>query len=145
MRFSDCVSWNYRRGSYVVWQKTNFNKKNIICEAKNLYILLVLLLITISLLISVSINFLQIKHKAKKKAFITMLRHKWPIIKCITNMDSNDELKNTDIKNLTCYYFDDIIKIADFNLDNSLKEEKSYNNIFVYNIAYKTLINANII
>ena len=60
-------------------------------------------------------------------------------------MDSNDELKNTDIKNLTCYYFDDIIKIVDFNLDNSLKEEKSYNNIFVYNIAYKTLINANII
>ena len=60
-------------------------------------------------------------------------------------MDSNDELKNADIKNLTCYYFDDIIKIADFNLDNSLKEEKSYNNIFVYNIAYKTLINANVI
>ena len=48
--------------------KTNFNKKNIICEAKNLYILLALLLITISLLISVSINFLLIKHKAKKKS-----------------------------------------------------------------------------
>ena len=30
-----------------------------------------------------------------------MLRHKCPIIKCITNMDSNDELKNTDIKNLS--------------------------------------------
>ena len=29
-----------------------------------------------------------------------------------------------------CYYFDDIIKLEDFDLDN----------IFVYNISYKTLI-----
>ena len=26
-------------------------------------------------------------------------------------MESKDELKETDIKNGTCYYFDDIIKI----------------------------------
>ena len=31
-----------------------------------------------------------------------------------------------DIKNLTCYYFDDIIKIADFDFDNILLNEKSY-------------------
>ena len=55
-------------------------------------------------------------------------------------MDSNDELNETDIKNRTCYYFDDIIKIEDFNLDNVLIDEKSYKNILVYNISYKNLI-----
>ena len=40
------------------------------------------------------------------------------------------------------YYFDDITKIEDLNLDNILKDEKSYENILVYNISYKTLIDA---
>ena len=30
-------------------------------------------------------------------------------------MENNDELKETDIKNRTCDYFDDIIKFEDFN------------------------------
>ena len=29
-----------------------------------------------------------------------------------------------DMKNLTCYYFDDIININDFDLDNILLEKK---------------------
>ena len=41
-------------------------------------------------------------------------------------MESNDELKETDIKNCTCYYFDDVIKIVDFNLNNFLIYEKIY-------------------
>ena len=41
-----------------------------------------------------------------------------------------------------CYYFDDIIKIEDFNLDNILIDEKSYKNVLVYNISYRTLIDA---
>ena len=45
-------------------------------------------------------------------------------------MESNDELKETDIKNHTFYYFDDIIKFEDFNPDNILIDEKSYENIF---------------
>ena len=49
-------------------------------------------------------------------------------------MESNDKLKETDIKNRTCYYFDDIIKIEDFDIDNILIEQKSYKNILVYNI-----------
>ena len=57
-------------------------------------------------------------------------------------MDSNVELKEIYIKNRTCFYFDDIIKIEDFNLDNILIEEKSFENILLYNISYKTLINA---
>ena len=41
-----------------------------------------------------------------------------------------------------CCYFDDIIKIEDFDLDNILIDEKSYEIILVYNISYKTLIGA---
>ena len=33
-------------------------------------------------------------------------------------MESNDELKETDMKNCKCYYFNDIIKFEDLNLDN---------------------------
>ena len=39
-----------------------------------------------------------------------------------------------------CYYFYDIIKIEDFDLDNILIDQKSYENISVYNISYKSLI-----
>ena len=39
-------------------------------------------------------------------------------------MDRNDELKKIDIKNCACYYFDDIIKIEDFNVNNILIDEK---------------------
>ena len=34
--------------------------------------------------------------------------------------------KKNNIKNRACYYFDDIIKIEDFHLDNILIDEKSY-------------------
>ena len=34
-------------------------------------------------------------------------------------MDNNDELKEIDIKNLACYYFDDIIKVENFDPDNT--------------------------
>ena len=55
-------------------------------------------------------------------------------------MESNNELKEIDIKNRTCYYFDDIVKIKGFVLDNSLTDEKSHENILVYNISYKSLV-----
>ena len=44
----------------------------------------------------------------------------------------NNELKKVRIKSCTCYYFDDIIKLEDFDLDNIL--------INIYDISYKTLI-----
>ena len=53
-------------------------------------------------------------------------------------MESNDKLKEIDIKNCTCYYFNNIIKIEDFDFDNV----KSYKNILVHDISYKTLIGA---
>ena len=57
-------------------------------------------------------------------------------------MDNNDKLKEIGIKNRTCYYFDDIIKIEDFDLDNISIDEKSYENILVYNILYINLIDS---
>ena len=53
----------------------------------------------------------------------------------------NNELKKVRIKNYTCYCFDDIIKLEDFYLDNILIDEKSHENILIYDISYKTLIN----
>ena len=52
-------------------------------------------------------------------------------------MDSNDELKEIDIKKC-----DVIIKIKDFNHDNILRNKKSYENILVFKISCKTLIDA---
>ena len=39
-----------------------------------------------------------------------------------------------------CSYFDDTIKIEDFDFDNILIDEKSHEKILVYNISCKTLI-----
>ena len=57
-------------------------------------------------------------------------------------MERNDELKEIDIKNRMCYYFDDIIKIEDFVLNDILIDEKSYENILVYNSLCKTIIDS---
>ena len=54
-------------------------------------------------------------------------------------MESNNKLKQIDIKNRTRYYFDNIIKFEDFGLNNILIDEKSYKNILVYNISYTIL------
>ena len=55
-------------------------------------------------------------------------------------MESNDKLKEIDSKSSTCYHFDDVIKIKDFDFDNILIVEKSYENVLVYDTSYKTLI-----
>ena len=49
-------------------------------------------------------------------------------------MESNNKLKETDINNHTFYYFDDVININNLNLNNILLNEKSYQNILIYNI-----------
>ena len=41
---------------------------------------------------------------------------------------------------ILCYYFDKIIKIEDFDFDIKLLDERSYENILVYDVSYKTLI-----
>ena len=53
---------------------------------------------------------------------------KWKII----------NFKKFGIKNRTCYYFDNIIKLEDFDLDNILIDQKSHQNILINDISYKT-------
>ena len=48
----------------------------------------------------------------------------------------NNEFKKVCIKNRTCYYFDDVIKLEDFEIDNILIDEKSLQNILIYDILY---------
>ena len=52
-------------------------------------------------------------------------------------MDSNEKLKETNIKNLACHYFDDMIKFEDSDLDNLSIDEKLYGNILIYDISNK--------
>ena len=60
-------------------------------------------------------------------------------------MESKDELKVIDIENRTCYYLDDVMRAVDINFDNILLDEnsyKTYKNIFMYDISYKTFMRA---
>ena len=40
-------------------------------------------------------------------------------------MESNDELKQIDIKNRTYFYFDDITRIENIDFDDILSDKKS--------------------
>ena len=60
-------------------------------------------------------------------------------------MESNDNLKEIDIKNRTCYCFDGMIKIEYFDIDNVLVDEKSNVNILVYNTSCKILIDSKLV
>ena len=55
-------------------------------------------------------------------------------------MESNYELKYQ--LNIACYIFNDIIKIEDFDLDNVLIDEESIENILVFKISFKCLIDS---
>ena len=54
----------------------------------------------------------------------------------------NIELIRVCIKNLTCYYLDDITKFEDFDFDNIILGEKSNESILIYDVLYKTFIHA---
>ena len=53
-------------------------------------------------------------------------------------MKSKNELKEIDIKNRACCYFNDIINSTNINFSNILLNKKLYKEISVYNILYKT-------
>ena len=53
-------------------------------------------------------------------------------------MKSKIELKEINIKNCVCYYFDDIINSPKINISNILSDKNLYENISVYDISYKT-------
>ena len=54
-------------------------------------------------------------------------------------MENNNELKEINIKYSKFYYFNVIINIQDTDLDNIFLDEKSYKNVLIYDVAYKTL------
>ena len=53
-------------------------------------------------------------------------------------MKSKNEIKEIDIKNRTCYYFDDIIIDRDIYSVDILLDDFLDENISVYDISYKT-------
>ena len=58
-------------------------------------------------------------------------------------MESKNELKEIDIKNRMCYYFDDIIRDIDIDFSDILVDKKSYKtykNILICEISYKTFM-----
>ena len=54
-------------------------------------------------------------------------------------MKSKNWLKEIDVKERVCYYFDDIFNGTKINFNSILLNKKLYENISVYNIYYKTL------
>ena len=40
-----------------------------------------------------------------------------------------------------CYYFNDIINLEDFDIDNILIDQKSHKNILIYDISYNWVLN----
>ena len=56
-------------------------------------------------------------------------------------MESKDELKEIDIKNSTCYYFDYVMKDRDIDTGNIyIRLKNIYINILIYDISYETFI-----
>ena len=58
-------------------------------------------------------------------------------------MESKDELKEIDLKNGTCYCFDDVMRYIDINFNNVLLDKKSYKkykNIIIQDISYETFM-----
>ena len=51
----------------------------------------------------------------------------------------SNKVKDIDIKNHTCYFFDDIINIKSFDPNNIKIDERSYKNILIYYIGYVTI------
>ena len=81
------------------------------------------------------------KNFSNKKYFNKKYLSKFLYFAHLIKMESNDELKEIDIENHTCYYFNDIIKIEVFDF-NILIDEKPYENILFYYISYKNFIGA---
>ena len=58
-------------------------------------------------------------------------------------MESKDKFLKSYIKNRTCCYFDDTMRVVDIDFDNILLDKKSYKtfeNILIYDILYKIFI-----
>ena len=54
-----------------------------------------------------------------------------------------NKVKDIDIKNSTYYFFDDIINMKNFDLNNIKIDEKSYKDILIYYIRYLKYVKIN--
>ena len=76
-----------------------------------------------------------LNHNNKQKKFVLIIHYR---------KKSKDKLKEIDTENLTCYCFDDVMRVGNINFDNILLDEKSRENsnqyILTYNISYKTFM-----
>ena len=48
----------------------------------------------------------------------------------------NNKFEKVLIKNRMYFYYDDIIKVEDFNLSTFLLDEKSYENTLIFEVSY---------
>ena len=51
----------------------------------------------------------------------------------------SNKVKDINIKNQTYYFFNDIINIEHFDLNNIKIDKKSYKNVLIYYIEYVTI------
>ena len=54
----------------------------------------------------------------------------------------NNELEKVHMKNRTCCYFNDVIQLGFFDLDNILIYKKLHKNTLIDDISHKTLIDS---
>ena len=55
-------------------------------------------------------------------------------------MERKNGFAKINIKNRTCYYFDDMMTVIDIDFNNILLNEISYKNLLIYNISYRTVM-----
>ena len=96
------------------------------------YILDSVLLEMLSKLIITIACYHYVRYRSKQKGINALTIWKWKLM----------NLKKFELKIVSCYYFDDIIKVEDIDFDNILIDEKSHENILIYDISYKILIGA---
>ena len=102
-------------------KKANAIATNVTSTAsRNCYILDTALIVIILLLIITIICYLY-KEKVKYKM-------------------ENNEFQAIRIKIRKCYCLDDIVKLEDFDVDSILIGEKLNENLLIYDISYKTLL-----
>ena len=51
----------------------------------------------------------------------------------------SNKVKDINTKNHTCYFFDEIINLKNFDPNNTKIHEKSYKNVLIYYIGYVTI------
>ena len=117
---------------------TFYNKK--VRYKMNCCILRTVLVVVILLFLIAIICYQCTKQSSKQKIYWRKIMEEHWKLKI---MEEKEKWKKKEIfctKNCTCYYFDDIIKFEEFNFDNILIDEKSYENILIYDVLNRTFV-----